>query len=459
MSTAVTWIGEAASGREAPGFSPHATGLANQAALQRAVDGGGTVAVMQPGTYRLAGTVYVGSDTTLVFGAGVVIAKVDEAGPFSHVLLNKGARTRQPDHRIAVHGLRIAVNGMDVRTFADVFGLHGQIAFSHVRDLRITGFRCDDLGSAQYGIHVCSFEDLLIDDVIIRGNKDGVHLGRGKRFAIRNGVFQTFDDAIALNGHDYDVGNPELGWIEDGIVESCHDLNQERTTGYFARILAGGWCDWHAGMTVRKSDTVASHGRLYRVRADPDGQVFTSHTPPIHATGGQVIDGIRWEVVQEYVTYTAGVRNVVFRDIFLHKPRVGFSIHFDNDRYSRSYYPGAAVPVQQNVRLEGVQVLHDGDTPLVSANTPLDVLTIRDCRVGRGGLHFGDNGALGDHAPTHVRMTGCTFAAAEPMTLVCNKVPGKRVTLRVADSAVLHAGFAAKVEGEVDAEGDLPGIK
>ena len=75
-----------------------------------------------------------------------------------------------------------------------------------------------DLGRAQYAIHVCTFEDVLINDVIIKGDKDGVHLGRGKRFTISNGVFQTFDDAVALNGQDYDVGNPEMGWIEDGVV-------------------------------------------------------------------------------------------------------------------------------------------------------------------------------------------------------------------------------------------------
>ncbi len=55
------------------------------------------------------------------------------------------------------------------------------------------------------------------------------------------------------------------------------------------------------------------------------------------------MDGINWGVVQNDVTYTAGVRNVIFRDIFLEKPRIGFSIHFDNDKYSRSYYPGAAI--------------------------------------------------------------------------------------------------------------------
>jgi hypothetical protein len=62
--------------------------------------------------------------------------------------------------------------------------------------------------------------------------------------------------------------------------------------------------------------------------------VYKSVTRPTHKTGAKVLDGINWGVVQDEVTYTAGVRNVVFRDIFLHKPRTAFTIHFDNDKYS-----------------------------------------------------------------------------------------------------------------------------
>jgi polygalacturonase len=206
------------------GFSPTGSGIENAEALQRAVDEGGTVVVSKPGTYAVADTVYIGSNTSLVFGNDVVLEKVDEQGAFTHVLLNKGALTRIYDHNITVDGLHIIVNGIDVRNFK-VYGLHGQLAFFYVKDLRITRFRCLDLGKAQYGIHVCTFEDIIIDDVIIKGKKDGVHLGRGKRFAIRNGVFQTFDDAVALNAHDYATGNPELGWIENGVVEKCYGLN------------------------------------------------------------------------------------------------------------------------------------------------------------------------------------------------------------------------------------------
>src|SRR4028119_1965256 len=114
------------------GFSPDATGVANQEALQRAVDGGGTVIVSRPGTYALAGTVYLGSHTSLLFGNGVFIKKVTERGPFSHVLLNKGALSRTWDEHIVVHGLHGIVNGVDARPRHDVSGLAGQRALSLV---------------------------------------------------------------------------------------------------------------------------------------------------------------------------------------------------------------------------------------------------------------------------------------------------------------------------------------
>ena len=193
------------------GFSPDASGIENTNALQQALNHTGTIVVSQPGIYKMAGTVYIGSNTSLVFGNGVFLKKVDEQGEFSHVIVNKGAATRTWDQHIVVEGLQIIVNGMDVRKFREAYGLHGQLAFFYVRDLRIDRFRCLDLGKAQYGIHVCTFEDIVINDVIIKGMKDGVHLGRGKRFTISNCVFETFDDAIALNAHDYSVGNPELG--------------------------------------------------------------------------------------------------------------------------------------------------------------------------------------------------------------------------------------------------------
>ena len=443
------------------GFAPGATGLENTAALQRAVDQTGTIVVSRPGTYKVAGTVYIGSNTTLICGNNVFFKKVDEQGPFTHVLLNKGALTKTYDEHIIIEGLHVIVNGIDVRKW-DVYGLHGQIAFFYIRDLSIHGYRCMDIGKAQYGIHVCTFEDIVIDDVIIKGDKDGVHLGRGKRFTIRNGVFQTYDDAVALNAHDYSTGNPELGWIEDGLVENCHDLTDEGCVGYFCRILAGGWVDWHSGMQVQQSDTVVSNGRLYRVYMEPDGRTFHSTARPAHAKGSETLDGIHWRVVQDDVTYTAGVRNVTFRSIFLRKARIGFSIHFDNDRYSRSYYPGAPIPRQEQLHFDDIRVLHTEEVDFLNVNTPVDVVTVTNSRFGRSGISFHENKALPDYQKTVINITGCVFNSAGTMNLLTNAMDNKEIFLKTSSNVALDDSFTAKVISSgtpVVVDSDLPGLR
>ena len=443
------------------GFSSTASGLENQRALQQALDQGGTIVIHRPGTYALAGTVYIGSHTALVCGAGVILRKVDEAGPFSHVILNKGALTKTWDQDIRVEGLQVAVNGMDVRKW-QVFGLHGQVAFFYVRDLTIRRFRCYDLGAAQYGIHVCTFEDLLVDDVIIHGHKDGVHLGRGRRFTIRNGVFGTSDDAIALNAHDYDVGNPELGWIEHGVIENCHDLKLNREVGFFIRILAGAWIDWRAGMEVQKSDTVVSEGRLYRVSAPADGTVYTSHTRPTHASGTVALDGINWVMVQEDVTYTAGVRHVTLRNIFLAKPRIGMSIHFDHDRYSRSYYPGAPIPKQEHLLFDGVHVLHNQPTPFLCCNTPVDAVSITNSTIGNNHIVISSGSTISDFGPCHLQLRGNTFTHDGALSFLRNEDARRTLTASIHASQVLRAGFQVQQNQQAGAivvrQSDLPGL-
>jgi hypothetical protein len=442
------------------GFSPDASGVENTKALQRAVDRGGTILVNRPGVYKTADTVFIGGNTTLHFGNGVFLKKTAETGDFTHVLLNKGALTKTYDEHIAIEGLQLIVNGVDVRKY-HVYGLHGQLAFFYVKDLRIEHFRCLDVGRAQFGIQVCTFEDLLINDVIIKGNKDGVHLGRGKRFAIRDATFQTFDDAIALNGHDYAVGNPELGWIEDGLVEHCHDLNADKTTGFFCRILAGAWTDWQPGMKVQQSDTVVSDGRLYRVQMQPDGKLYQSLTRPDFPRGSMVLDGINWGIVQNEVTYTAGVRDVTFRDIFLEKPRTAFSIHFDNDKYSRSYYPGAKVPLQEQITFENVRVLYDAKKDFLSIATPVDVVTLANCSLRNNAIRFVSNKAMPDYGKTTINAVGCIFNHAGPLDWIVNQVPGKQIDLQTTASVQTSAKFAARIVpggGKITVKSDLNGL-
>lgn len=446
------------------GFSPAASGRDNAAALQRAVDQGGTIVVGRPGTYDIAATVLVGSNTALRFGHGVVLRKVTEDGPFTYVLLNKGARTKTWDQRIMIEGLHLSVNGVDVRDEGAIYGLRGQVSFFYVRDLRIQGLRCHDLESQQFCIHVCTFEDLIVEDVIIEGDKDGVHLGRGKRFVIRDGTFRTVDDAIALNAHDYATSNPELGWIEQGLIENCRDLAapEQKSIGFFCRILAGAWGDWREGMAVQHSDSVISAGRLYRVQTQPDGAVSTSLTAPTHEAGQVELDGITWGMVQTDPVTTCGVRDVTFRGITLEKPRQGFSIHFDRDRYSRSWYPGSEAPIQQRLLLADVRVLHDGEAALLGIGTPVDSVVLDTVQFGRGGILLRDKGEMGEAlGPTTLTLRGCSFLRPGPFEVVRNEAPGKRIDLRVSGSSVAE-GVQVTAEvgpGDIAIDSDLPGVR
>ncbi|MEQ6119475.1 hypothetical protein [Reichenbachiella sp. MALMAid0571] len=444
------------------GFSPDATGVENVKALQEAVDQTGTIIISKPGTYKVAGTTYVGSNTTLEFGNGVVLQKVDEVGKFSHVLLNKGALTKTYDQHIIVRGLEVSVNGVDM-VFNEVFGLRGQIAFFYVKDLKIEGFRCYDIMPAQFGIHVCTFEDLIIDDTILKGKKDGIHLGRGSRFTISNAVFETVDDGIALNAHDYATSNPELGWIENGVVEKCWDLaGDQKLVGYFCRILAGGWIDWKEGMEVQKADAVVSNGRIYRVDAAPDGTSYKSVTRPTHTEGMQVLDGIKWVMTQKDVQYVAGVRNVTFRDIYLEKARTGFSIHFDNGKWSRSYYPGAQIPMQKQLVFDNIRVLHDGTRDFLGVDTPIDAITISNSSLNKSGIHFRTNKAMPEYFSTSISIHSTVFNHAGEMTLLKNEVPNKIIYLKTSNNLETSDKFSAKVyagEGKVVIDSDLTGLR
>ncbi len=443
------------------GFSPESDGIENMEALQRAVDEGGTILITRPGIYNIAGTVYIGSHTTLCFSQGVSLRKVAPQGAFTHVFLNRGALSGTTDYNIVIEGLHLIVNGIDVRSDT-IGGLRGQIAFLHIKDLRIEHFRCFDLCKQQFAIHICTFEDIQLNDLVIKGAKDGVHLGRGRRFAITNGIFQTHDDAIALNAHDYASSNPELGWIENGIIQNCHDLPKEngKSTGFFCRILAGAWTDWQAGMEVQQSDSVVSEGRLYRVSGEPDGSIHTSLTRPTHLTGYQVLDGIKWRMVQDEDIHMAGVRNVVFRDIFLENPRVGFSVHFDRDAYSRSYYPGAPIPVQEQLLFDNVRVLHSEPAWFLQIGTPLDVLTIVHSSFGASGIRLKQVPELPPGLKTVINLVGCTFRQCGEMELLSNQSPGREIRLQTTACVAVSPGFRASVhsEGAISVNSDLPGL-
>lgn len=387
---------------EKMGFSTENSGSENSEILNELLRKYDDVEVGEKGVYSVAEAIEIGSNTRLSFAEGVFLKREESKTETSYVLINKGAYTRMYDENITVCGLNIICNGVQssnptAKSKSVIAGLRGHIAFFYVKNLVIKNFTALDLPPKDFGIHICTFYNILIEDVKIEGRKDAVHLGRGMNFVIRGGDFKTFDDPVALNAHDYASSNPQLGWIENGLIENCIDRDDYETTGFFCRILAGSWCEWKKGMKIQNSDTVISNGRLYRALMKPDGKIYESLTAPAHEAGMQVIDGINWVFVQNEVFKNCGCKNITFKNIVIEKNRpVAFSMHFDNDNFSRSVYPGSAAPVQENITFENIKV--SGDVPVfMYAVTPVSNIKIKDSDLGEGTIEISSLKNVGEY--------------------------------------------------------------
>ena len=444
------------------GFLPTASGIHNTMALQAAFNKGGTIVVSQPGTYKVSGTAYIGDNTALICGAGVIIEKSNENGRFTHIILNKGALTRTYNHNISITGLDVRVNNVDL-PMSTIFGLRGHIAFFYVKDLKIERFRCSGLVNGQFALHICTFEDLLINDVIIKGKKDGIHLGPGKRFRISNGVFQTGDDAIALVPGDWVSANPEFGNLEDGVIENCSDIPDDYLEGAFSKIVASAWVDWKPGMEVKHGDCVnASNGRMYRVVAALDNRVYKSLTQPAFDSGMQVLDSINWLMFQKDTIHTAVVKNVVFRDIFLYSARVPFQVMSYSNKWSHSYYPGAPLPVQGPLSFENITMFSDNNKALVQVSTPLNLLYIRNSSLKNNWIEFRSVPDYTYYPKTYVNFSNCTFTTAGNYNLIKNSCRQKEVFVKTTGSTETGDKFSARVEegqGKIYVDSDLTGLK
>ena len=167
------------------GFLPGNSAEDNREALQSILNGGGKVVVNRQGTYDLSGTVFIDSGTHLVFADGVVINKCrDSAGVApAYVFVNRGAFTRTYDD-ITIEGLNLRINRIDQGHSGaqPILGLQGSLSFFYVKNLTVRDFTTLDVGYANFALQVCTFENILLEGIHIEGDKDGIHLGRGKGF-------------------------------------------------------------------------------------------------------------------------------------------------------------------------------------------------------------------------------------------------------------------------------------
>lgn len=385
------------------GFSVNATGEENSEALQKALDGGGRIVVDGQGIYDISKSIFIDSNTELVFEEGVVLNKCknNSGGLMSHMFINRHAFDRIYDENINIKGLNIQMNGLDNgNDIGRIQGLCGTVSFFYIKNLVIEGFKSIGGGYADFTIQICTFDSVRLENVYIEGLKDGIHFGRGKNFIVRNCKFKTYDDPIALNAHDYHISNPELGWIENGLIENCYDLDDSSTTGFFCRILAGAWPEWKTGMMFQNSDAVISNGKIYRLSTSSGESLVKSISKPVHDEGAKTYDdGLTWVMTQKNdIVDNCGVRNVHFKDIYLQKKRsCAFSFHFDNDGFSRSFYPNCTSPVQTGIVLENV-VQQNRITKFINCITPIDTIKLINSEIEDSYIQMSD-----------IKVDGCDY--------------------------------------------------
>ncbi len=379
-----TQIETIVSGRNASEFGvlPSNDGVTNTNNLQALLDIGGTIIVDVPGIYLFASGLKIGSNTTLIFGNQVYCKRADD--DYKSLLINKGAFTKEYNDNIVIDGLYVICDGHYGTWQGTIHGLRGVISLYYVQNIKLRNIRCDDVAGHSYFIHLAKWENVLIENIHVAGNKDAIHVSTGNRLHIKDGWFQTDDDPVGLNAMDYVDGCPELGWIRNVVVENCVDAST-KGTGYIARMLSGAWTDWKSGNQYRHADVVVnSEGNVYRMIKDPAViEYMTSTEEPMHTTSADTTysDGIKWRYIEGGFQYTASLENILFRDIYLKVRRTSaFFVASNNDSYCRAFYPNVVPPQVSNIRIKNVCCIGDISN-LVTVQTPTDFISIKDSRI------------------------------------------------------------------------------
>lgn len=365
VQTVSTQIETVSSARNAANYGvlPSNDGTTNYTNLQALLDTGGTIYIDVPGIYEINGMLLIGSNTSLIFGQNVWMKKMNDNGGF---IVNKGANTNTYNTDIQIVNLHLMCNGKGGGANTYRLGIRGQISFAYAKNIRLDGIYCDDNPNNAYFIHMCCWENVIIENCHIEGRKDGIHMATGKNLVIRNCYFATGDDPIALNCYDYNASIVEFGWIRNVVIEKCVDApffynNAEVVKPRFALLFGGSWLDWASGNEYRNGDTIVStNGYVYRLYMDSDteGTLHTSTVAPTHDSGSATeSDGCVWLFIQKATCYNCGCDNITFRDIELRRGRTQpFVFYYDKSKYCRSIYPGSITPPHTNITFENIKM-------------------------------------------------------------------------------------------------------
>lgn len=405
----------------------------NTLILQQYLDRGGTIRLEQPGTYDLNGPFFIGDDTALEFGPGVIIRRMP-GGADHPFIVNRGVTEKKQNRNIRVEGLHLVTNNVDLRPHLSFYpALRGHLAFLGVRDLIIRDYQCLDLTRMGYGIHICSFENILLERLYIAGDKDGVHLSDGRFFTIRDSRFATYDDAIALNAYDYCLSTAVYGTLEDGLIENCHDFAAGKAVGLFCRMLGGAWQDWHPGMLVRNSTLAVCNNKLYSVclPLPPKVKDLVSNTPPVHDEGiREYDDGISWRYVKEHDgIYEATCRRITLRNIYLHKERIGVGFTLTGDLWADSVPVGLPLPVIEDLVLDGIHAECDLEC-LIGGQQPVKNIRVCNSTVRGTAVWTAVYEAHSAEEYPEMDIVFCGVNFQQPLEKFSRLAPGRKVNMR-----------------------------
>ena len=353
------------------GLSPDAEPGVNVAAMRKALTGGKrTVKVSKRGVYRVDDSIFFDDDTELECVPGVVFQRTRK---YPNMFVNRAAYEGGVNRNITIRNLEVSVNGFEELPGLETkcFGLRGNVAFFHVKNVKVLGYVCRDMEARCYAIHFSDFDGFVLDGFEILGKKDGVHLNGGKNFVIRNGVLRTGDDGIALNASDWPSSAPFIGTIENGLVENIVDL--EGGTCNFVRVLTGAVPEWHEGIVVRRGEPIRVGNRIYFVQGPVSKQEYVSRTMPQHTQGTWTSpEGVSFLYLQDDGCRTMDIRNVVFRNLTMGAKR-GFLCYMDDNAWARSLHPEVPDADVPHAQITVENVMMTTGYPLINGCGNLDV--------------------------------------------------------------------------------------
>ena len=152
-------------------------------------------------------------------------------------------------------------------------------------------------------------------------------------------------------------------------------------------------------------------------------------------------------MVQNEVIENCGCRNIHFKDIFLQKKRpIAFSMHFDKDKFSRSYYPGSNAPIQDNIIFENISIQNEIET-FLHTRTPVGNIKLINSDLDGAGFIFKNIETEGiEYTKTNLILNGVSFK--DGIKTLVSADEGFDITLSI-NSSIASDSFKPIIEGNV----------